>query len=515
MTLAEMFTALHAKGLIPNRVDAKKSSLRHFARALGYRTLELCPVRDACRDPDQWKADMQAYFATRRAQGKTMTAKHCDDILSDVRGVLRLAEAEGLLTTTLPVRLLKPTETQATFRKKRLGATPYQATYGPKPPYRLPQAQWPDDIQEGWWIYTDVLNGKLREISLRRYVQTLESYFGYLAHVHEQGTYTPTWDDLFRVDLLGQFVRWHADRVGRDGNSAHGVYTVRTAAAIANVLELDKSLPLDQSRRPPLAAYSRNLKRAPELHDKFRYHWTTLMKIEEVANSLIVEGRILPARQKKHVRPGLFHALRFQMGLILKLLVRVPLRQRNVRELRYPHNLWKHQMTREWTLRFVGEELKVGWRNGKVNVFEARLSRLYPKDGLTPAQHPPDGLPPDDFIPTLEEFLRDFRPIIPNGKPDESPYLFLTCHGTPYSSDAIYRGVVRAVVMRIGVWLNPHMIRDIATTELLKRSGKDYDMVASLLGNTPMTLMKHYAHLIPEEEQTLAAGHIGAILRTG
>ena len=45
-------------------------------------------------------------------------------------------------------------------------------------------------------------------------------------------------------------------------------------------------------------------------------------------------------------------------------------------------------------------------RQGRPNVFEARLSRLYPKDGATP----------DDLIPTLEEFITDFRPLIPNAQ---------------------------------------------------------------------------------------------------
>jgi hypothetical protein len=58
------------------------------------------------------------------------------------------------------------------------------------------------------------------------------------------------------------------------------------------------------------------------------------------------------------------------------------------------------------------------------------------------------------------------------------------------------------------------MIRDIAATTLLKK-GRSYDMVAALLGNTVATVIKHYAHLIPEEQIALAAGDLGEILRTG
>ena len=179
----------------------------------------------------------------------------------------------------------------------------------------------------------------------------------------------------------------------------------------------------------------------------------------------------------------------------------MPLRQRNVRELQWPKHLWKDRAG-DWTLRFEGKELKVAMRKGQVNVFQVRLSRLYPKDGPTP----------DDFIPTLEEFITDHRPLLPNA--DTSPYLFIAQSGGPFSGLSLHREIVTAMERRAGVKLNPHMIRDIAATTLLKKT-KDYDMVASLLGNTVAMVMKHYAHLIPEEQIALATGHLGAILHAG
>jgi hypothetical protein len=507
MTFAALFTTLHSRGLIPKRAPAKQSSLRHLAKALGYPTLELCPVGEACLDPAQWTAAMRTYFATLRQQGHTMSAHNCDNILTDLRGLFKLAEAQGLLTTPLPVRLLT-SSTRRAFREKRQGTSPYQATYGRKAPYRLPQARWPDDIQAGWQRYTDaaaISDRPPRAVTLRKCAFALETYFGYLVHVHEHGQYAPTWDDLFRVDLLRKFVRWHAERLGRDGSdprSAHGVVTVGTAAVIANVVELDKALPPEQSRLPPLVAYARKLKRPADLRDKTRYHWAELPVIEAVANSLLAEGRIPVVARYDLRHPGAHRAARFQLGLILKLLVRVPLRQRNVRELQWPRNLWKHPTTGEWILHFEGEELKVARRRDKVNVFEVPLSRLYPKDGPTP----------DDFIPTLEEFITDFRPLLPNAK--TSPYLFLTHRGKPYSSDALGVEIGIAMEMRTGIKLNPHVIRDIVATTLLRKT-KDYDMVAALLGNTVAMVMKHYAHLIPEEQMALATGELGKILHTG
>ena len=492
MTLAELFTTLHSRGLIPKRAPAKQSSLRHLAKALGYPTLERCPVGEACRDPARWTAAMKTYFATQREQGKTMTAHNCDNILTDLRGLLKLADAQGLLTAPLPVPLLTASRRRA-FERQRRGTSPYQGTWGHKPRYRLSRAQWPADIQRGWQDYTDILDRRLREKTLEGYVALLETFFGYRAHV--QGD-IPTWDDLFRVDLLRPFVRWHGERLGRDDTSAYGVQMVRIAAAIANVLELDPS------RRLPLAAYASGLKPPAPLRDKQRYHWATLPEIEAVANSLLTEGRVPFVTRHGMGHAGVLRAAHFQLGLIMKLLVRVPLRQRNIRELHFPKHLWQDEATGEWTLRFTGKELKVATRKGRVNVFEVRLSRLYPKDGPTP----------DDFIPTLEEFIKDYRPLLPNAK--TSPSLFLTRRGNPFSARGLGAEITSAMERRTGVKLNPHVIRDIAATTLL-RKGRSYDMVAALLGNTVATVIKHYAHLIPEEQIALAAGDLGEILRTG
>jgi hypothetical protein len=493
MTFAELFTTLESRGLIPKRAPAKQSSLRHLAKALGYPTLDSAPVGEACRDPARWTAAMKTYFAQQREQGRTMTAHNCDNILTDLRGLLKLADAQGLLTAPLPVPLLTPATRRKAFERQQRGRSPYQGTWGHKPRYRLSRAQWPADIERGWQDYTDILDRRIRAITLEGYVARLETFFGFVAYI--QGD-TPTWDDLFRVDLLRQFVRWHGERLGRDDTSASGVQLVRIAAAIANVVELD------ESRRLPLVAYARKLKQPPPVRDKQRYHWATLPEIEAVANQLLAEGRLPFVTRDKHRYPGAKRASHFQLGLILKFLVRVPLRQRNIRELHYPKHLWQDGSTGEWALRFTGKELKVATRKGRVNVFEVRLSRLYPKDGPTP----------DDFIPTLETFITDYRPLIPNAQ--TSPYLFLTHRGNPYDASTLGKEIGGAMERRAGVRVNPHVIRDIAATTLLKK-GRSYDMVAALLGNTVATVIKHYAHLIPEEQIALAAGDLGAILRTG
>lgn len=503
MTFAELFTALESRGVFKNRAAPVKSSLLHLAKALGAAGLESCQVGDAARDAAQWLAALETYFPTAGKQGQPLSAKTMGTIRTDLRGFFRLATASGLLAAPTPVLLRQPSQRYA-FEQKAGKASPYYATYRPKPRYHLPEADWPPDIQEGWHDYKatcadrgpDKRTEKIRPVTHAKYAKSLGIYFGYLAHVKGE---TPTWEKLFRVDLLQQFVSWHAERLGNaSGKTSHSVQTVHTAAAIANVQRLE------ESRRLPLARYSGKLTPPPPIHDKEQYHMLSLNEIEAVANTLIAQGRVEPILHSKPQRPGARKASRFQLGLLLKLMVRAPLRSRNLREIRLDKNLRYNDRTDEWSLRFVGEELKVARRNGKTNEHVVWLSRLYPKDGPRP----------DDFIPTLEEFLNVYRRKLPNGQPGESPFLFLTCHGMPFSPRAIYEEVNVAVHMLTGVLFHPHMIRDIAATAILERE-PNYDLVAALLGNTVQTVIKHYAHLKPQKLLAEASVHIGALLRNG
>ena len=99
---------------------------------------------------------------------------------------------------------------------------------------------------------------------------------------------------------------------------------------------------------------------------------------------------------------GARRATHFQRGLMLKLLVRIPLRQRNVRELRLGQNLYQDQAGR-WHLHFRGAELKVGIRGGQVHVYHVDLTEYC-----------------GELIPVLEEFRTVHRPRLPGAQASPS-----------------------------------------------------------------------------------------------
>jgi integrase len=168
------------------------------------------------------------------------------------------------------------------------------------------------------------------------------------------------------------------------------------------------------------------------------------------------------------------------VSLMLRFLVRRPLRQRNLREMTLQRNLYQdHEGL--WRIRFSGQELKVDRRDGGVNRYECLF--------------------PPDLVPLLEDYLTVWRPRL--AKPGEA-HVFLNSIGRPFTANRL-TGVVAVTTMRFArVGVTPHLIRDIFATEYLKQSPGDAAGVAKRLGNTIQVVYKHYAHLLDQEADTRA-----------
>jgi hypothetical protein len=483
MTLADMLTALEARGALPaSRAKDIKTSLRYLATALGHASLEACPVDDVCRHPDRWGAALESHFQALTAQGRTISAATRRNTKNNLRVVFRLADAEGLLAAPLPPRLLtKPT--RVTWRRQYLETAPYQMTYrtqgGPRG-YGLPPAEWPPDIQAGWRDYQTRCGLRLRETTFKSYAKRLATYLGYLRAVVGR---PPTWDDCFDPTQLSAFVRWHAARVGRR-ISTHAREVAIMAAAMAKVLGHPQARAL---------ADLRNELQAPEpVHNKRAHHWVSLAQLEAVAEACLHEGRapLGVSRATQHL--GAMRGSQFQKGLILKLLVRVPLRQRNVRELRLREHLYQDQEG-HWHLHFHGSDLKIGERGGRVNEYHVNLSEYAP-----------------EFIPLLEEFLNVQRLRLPGAA--TSPFLFLTNRGRPFCQQTLRVELGETVAMRTGRRFYPHLIRTIWATEFLKKTG-DFTTAATMLGDTLAIVIKTYYDIVHPEQHAIAKAFLSEALK--
>jgi hypothetical protein len=483
MTLADLLTALHTRGALPGASN-KKTSLRYLAAALGYPSLEACPVDDACRHEATWRAALETHFQRLTAQGRTINAGTRSNTRNNLRVVFRLAEAHGLLQAPLPSTLLTTPNREA-FRRQQRATAPYKTTYGDHRghSYWLVRAEWPPEIEAGWQRYKAKCGQRIRETSFQSYVKLLETYLGYWINVCGR---TPAWDDLFDRDQLMAFVSWHGQRTGRH-LTIHARQVAIVIAAMANVLE--------HPARHALAIYRQGLKKPAPLHNK-RVHWVSLATLEEVADACLAEGRTPVVPHGKDTRYyGAQRAGRFQRGVILKLLVRVPLRQRNVREMQLHRHLVKDPTTGHWHLEFAGDDLKIGNRGPQVNKYELNLSTYRP-----------------EFIPILEEFLTVHRPKLPNAT--TSPFVFLTQRGNPHIQKTLHLDLSEAVAMRTGQRFYPHLIRTIWATEYLQAT-QDFQTAATMLGDQLQTVIKTYYDVVHKEQIPKASAFLDKQLRTG
>jgi hypothetical protein len=486
MTLADVLTELATRGALKHsRVPAMKTSLKYFAAALGHASPEACPVDAACREEATWATALEDHWHALEAQDRTMSAYTRRNVRNDIRKVFTLAEASGLLPGPLPERLLPARANLMAFRRQQLETNPYPETYQyhNRVSYTLPQAQWPPEIQDAWQEYRTRCGVRIRETSFASYLVQMRMYLGYFVNV--QGL-TPTLDDLFDRAHLTAFVRWHAARMGRT-LSVQGRQTAIMIATMAKVLE--------HPTQHTLADFRRTLKVPTPVHNK-RNHWVSLATLEAVAEACLAEGRapLVPAGRASRF-PGAQRAGRFQRGLILKLLIRVPLRQRNIREMQLGKHLAKDPQTGHWHLEFRGDELKVGNRGAAVNTYHVDLTDYCP-----------------EWLPLLEEFLQVHRPKLPNAA--TSRFLFLGQHGIPYSPKTLHMDLSEVVAMRTGQRFYPHLIRTIWATEHLEDT-QDFTVVATMLGDTLGTVMKTYYDIVHKDQHAKAKDFLRRALRTG
>lgn len=483
MTFADLFDALAARGVL-KRAAVQKSYLKTLATALGA-SLDTCVVETAYRHEATWLERLEDHFDARTDAGHPVSAYSRRNTKSELRGLFRLADACGLLPAPLPPLLLKATTRQAFARE--LGQTsPYKNTRHAER-YGLKQADWPPDIQAGWQAYRAKCGRRIRETTLAAYTTNLQTYFGYLATICKR---QPTWEDLFDVVRLNAFVSWHGERMGQDV-SAHGWHVVISAAAMAKVL--------GHPQADEVLAFSRTVERPPVLHRKRLHHWVDLKRLDEIANACVADGR-RPYLSHAAVRsPGVRGATRFQRGLMLKFLTRIPMRSRNLREMRLGTNLVQDREG-HWLLEFRGNQLKVAKRAGRTNEYRFDLTRH------CPPEH-------DDLLKVLEEYLTVYRPRLPNSTPDG--FVFLTQLGTPYDGAGVHKELATIVARYTGQRFYPHLIRTIWGSEYLDDHPGDFTTVAEMLGDTVPVVIKTYYDVIPKAQQAKASSWTRAKFGTG
>jgi hypothetical protein len=491
MTLADCFaTLVDRQAFKAGRVKDLRTSLRYLAEALGHASPEDCPVDATCRAEALWGAALETHWQTLTAQGQTPSAATRRNTRNNLKVTLRAAEAHGLLAEAPPPQTARPLlhvmmrPLREDFLRQQAGTSLYPASYRPTGPYvyMLPPAEWPPDIVAGWQGYQARAGIRLRATTLQAYARRLSCYAGYLLHVAQ---HTPTWDDCFDPDQLRAFASWHGARGGRR-ISTSGVQVVGMFAAMAKVVQ--------HTNANAVATLRKSLPVPAPVHIK-RQHEVTLAELNAVAEACLQEGR-KPFISKGPIRhPGVHRAARFQLGVLLKFLVWMPLRQRNLRELQLDKHLYQDPEAQggHWHLHFQGDDLKIATRGGRVNEYKVDLT----EDTV-------------GVVPILKEFLKDHRPRLPGAR--DSKFLFMTSKGHPFSPAALRKEITTIVHMRTGKPFYPHLIRTMHANQFLRKHG-NVQAAATALGDKPETVWKYYYEPILTEDRAQMKSYLTEALK--
>jgi len=474
MTLIALVEQVAAQGGIPTRrLKDVKTSIRYLAQALGRPGPEYCHEADY-RVPD-WKDLLNRYLSSL---GPTISGHTVRNTRNNLSTLFRQAEAFQLVA---PLDRL-PARTAPLMEKRRemRATSPYlERSQRTRRRYSLHIDRWPAAIRRPWEEYCRRRHFQMRPISIRSRTRQLEQYLGYFATVDRHRL--QTWEALFDVHRLDRFIRWQTSRNGvRMTTQGHQLaILLKQLAHVSNHPNADA-----------LRTYCRELPRPEPMHNK-QHHWIMLRELEQVALSLTDEAS-KPVTTPPNKRQGAKRALYYQRALILRLLVRIPLRQRNVREMLLGRNLYQDER-QHWNLTFQGAELKVSHRDGKINSIEINLSQDFP-----------------ELIPQLETFLQNHRPKLLKGGLYQQ--VFLSQRGRPFTEFSVRDQLKTIVYAYTGKRFYPHLIRTIWATQYIAATG-DFTTAAHMLNDRVDTVIKRYQEILGRDHVRKARAFLANILQ--
>jgi hypothetical protein len=206
-------------------------------------------------------------------------------------------------------------------------------------------------------------------------------------------------------------------------------------------------------------------------------------------------------------------ALQACESLMLRLIVRIPLRQRNLRIMEW--NPARPELGRHlykcnglWRIRFSGKDLKVSHRGSKENMVDFEF--------------------PPDLSAELDRYIKLWRPLVVKStsnlhrapeRAEDRPkivnqeYFFLNSKGKPFTSKNIVELISHLTYKYVGVSMTPHIIRSVWSTEYLEEKGMDgVATCAYMINDTIQTVLTTYADILTPARQAAAtswlSGHL-------
>jgi hypothetical protein len=461
MLLSELLqTVAQQVAIPPSRAHALKTAVHRYLIPALQQTPTASPEVAVLQST--YKPLLHAYCAHLSPQPSPRTQRN---MLNSLSWLFRTARVCGLLQTDGPKPPSPPPRRIKAAIAEASQSAPYRTRLGPTlSRYTCQPDAWPPMIRQRWGVYRHERADEVRAVTWKHYENMLSSYLGFYRNVEH--TPLETWEHFFDPARAERFIRWHAQRVGAPRITQLGISLLNVLITLAK-----------QDHRPELPALEAFRRKQPTpltMHNKQApMHTFELPELDAVGLALLAEGRApLTPHLNGTKRPGLQRAVRYQLGLILRVLIRVPMRSRCIQTMVLGKHLYKDAQGR-WWIDFKGDELKVAERGGKINTFHVAF--------------------PPELVDNLEEFLVRFRPILSDG--DADPHVFLTFARKPFTGLVLRKAIFDQVWSFTGKRFYPHLVRTLWQDRYLLDSNGDVSTSAFMLNDHPLTALAHYHEL--------------------
>lgn len=505
ISLEQVLQLLMEQNVIrPKRMAPIKTALKQYSQILGYNDPSKC-LMTVCLKPDRIRNRLIDEHAPIGLGSNGLR-----NLKNNVSFVLRKAAESGIVSPLTELASWKDSNDTRLM--------PRRNEHIVSPKYKIDAV--PPSLEKEIAVYrewsTRITNRtrpktlRKRPISFRHHRATILQAAGYLVKYKRIEDNCITLLTIVDPKNAIDYVEWRIEQQRK--------YTAGAGIALAHIASIARYLEItaqSSEQKVMINQWLRQLRNfreglgVPEKVQDQSKRWLNLNQLETVGRSIYPLNAVRIKELSRSTRYAVqnnsgeiprdsvrtfrLYAFRVLQSLLIRLLIRIPLRQRNLREMLWNpscpeegKNLYKKDGA--WRLRFRGTELKVAEVKGELH----SVAHAFPTD----------------LVQLLEEWLDKWRRIMIAGQKGANKgaesvsngqeFVFLNCRGRPLALRQVTGLFERATFKFTGVAVNPHMIRTIYATEYIKTTNNFID-AAFMLGDCVKTVIDTYAKLLDED----------------
>lgn len=412
------------------------------------------------------------------------------NVKQEISQILRLAVEQGLIPDpeTLPPR--ESEEKKLTWRNPPFpGPLPLRDSENHiiAPPYALRYANFSATLRqevEEWvaWVKPSPeakrpKSCEMRDTTIKGRIVWMELFFGYLVTYGGWTADTLSLVHLIDIDSLKAFVRWHSFQ--RDP----GIKATTISATAESILKFAHSLANhyfnDEKAKTAIKEFQQQMGKSVAVKEKDQI-------VDGVTIKMLYDAAFNEFPTHPSAKPGQDEHLAATRGLAMALYIVGPLRNQNYREAVLGRNIIRvapptATTPGRWKLFFTGA------------AGPARLKRHRNKDGSINEYH---ATVPPEVCRLLDTYYEKYRPLVCRNEKEKT--FLLDSEGKPFNMIRFRWVILKGFYRWLGKLLNPHILRDIISTETYETCG-NANKAAELINDYPETFLARYNRRKPKE----------------